>query len=68
MAKRRKTTKVIDGVRLQTDRLWKKDAKETVPIEFADHVWQLAQALYRAGIARGRALATASGKRRKHAD
>lgn len=65
MAKKQKTIKVIDGVRLRTDRLWKTDAEDTVPIEFADHVWRLAQGLYRAGIARGRALATASGRRAK---
>jgi len=62
--KRRKTVKMIDGTRLQTDRLWKTDVQESVPLEFSDHVWQLSQALYQAGIARGRALATASGRSR----
>lgn len=66
MSKKRKpTTKVVDGVRLRTDRLWKMDAMEAVPFDFAGHVWQLTQTLYQAGIARGLALAAASEKAKK---
>ena len=62
--KKRKTVKRIGNVKVQTNRTHKTDAIET-PLDFADEVWSLSMRLFQAGIARGRALATASRKRRK---
>ena len=70
MAKKRKPTYVtIEGVKVQTNTPWYGDKYEHLPTQlFINTVKALGKAMdaaHAAGIARGRALATASGKAKK---
>ena len=60
MATRKTTTKLIGGRKVQTNPLATADYKIAVPKELWEPLYEAVYAIFRAGIAIGRARATAS--------